>query len=188
MVFLGNQRRKSMFGLSRPWLSKMIGICAVIAVALVGVSGLKAKPKLHNQVIIPGEDRFSPFALTIHAGDSVMWTNTDTDDHTVVSNDFFNTAGNQIDTLIPGTDSNNGVPGTLTLHFTHPGTFVYYCKFHAQLDGDHQPTAPGPRGGIQNTKDPSKCDPQAPATEMCNFGTPMNGIITVLPGGQGDQD
>src|SRR5215831_13984212 len=116
MVFLGNQRRKSMFGLSRPWLSKMIGICAVIAVALVGVSGLKAerKPKLHSQVIIPGEDRFSPFALTIHAGDSVMWTNTDTDDHTVVSNDFFNTAGNQIDTLIPGTDSNNGVPGTLT--------------------------------------------------------------------------
>jgi plastocyanin len=177
-----------MFGVSRPWLSRIIGIASVFAVALVTVSGVKAerKPKVHNQVIIPGEDRFTPFALTIRAGDSVMWTNTDTDDHTVVSNDAFNTAGNQgTDMLIPGTDSNGGVPGTFTLHFSHPGTFVYYCKFHAQLDADNQPTAPGPRGGIQNTKDPSKCDPAAAATETCNFGTPMNGIITVLPGGQG---
>src|SRR5262249_30898522 len=143
-------------------LSRIIGIAAVAAFAFVGVSSLKAerKSKVHNQVIIPGEDRFSPFALTIRAGDSVVWTNADTDDHTVVSNAFFNTAGNQgVDILVPGTDSNGGVPGSLTLHFSHPGTFVYYCRFHAQLDADHQPIAPGPRGGIQTLKDPTLCDP-----------------------------
>ena len=172
--------------LSRRWLSKIIGIAAVAAFAFVGVSSLKAerKSKVHSQVIIPGADRFTPFALTIRAGDSVMWTNTDTDNHTIVSNDFFNTAGNQgTDFEIVGTDANGGVPGTFTLHFSHPGTFVYYCKFHAFLDADHQPMAPGPRGGIQTTKDPSLCDPAG--TDTCNFGTPMNGIITVLPGGQG---
>jgi plastocyanin len=34
---------------------------------------------------MPEEDRFTPFALTIHAGDTVQWVNNDTDDHTVVS-------------------------------------------------------------------------------------------------------
>jgi plastocyanin len=121
-----------------------------------------------KQVIVPGEDRFFPFAITVRAGQSVQWVNMDTDDHTVVSNDFFNTAGNSgTNVLLKGTDSNGGQPGTLTLHFSRPGTFVYYCRFHAHLDDEHQPVAPGPDGGIQD--------------QTGNFGTPMNGIITVLP-------
>jgi len=123
----------------------------------------------HNQVIVPEEDRFTPFSQTIRAGDSVLWINMDTDDHTVVSDDAFNTAGNRgVDVVLKGTDNNGGKPGTLALHFNHPGTFVYYCRFHSHLDADHQPAAPGPEGGIQNADG--------------NFGTPMMGIITVLPG------
>jgi len=125
-------------------------------------------------VIIPGEDRFLPFTLTIRAGESVEWVNNDTDDHTVVSNDAFNTASHQgLNVILPGTDSNGGQPGTLTLRFTHPGTFAYYCRFHSHLDEDNQPVAPGPDGGIQ--------DPNS------NFGTPMMGEITVLPGGENEQ-
>jgi len=123
----------------------------------------------HEMVIVPEEDRFTPFALTIKAGETVRWVNKDTDDHTVVSDDVFNTAGNQgTNQLLPGTDSNNGVPGTFDLHFSHPGTFVYFCRFHAHLDTDNQPVAPGPKGGIQDADG--------------NFGTPMMGVITVLPG------
>lgn len=129
-----------------------------------------AKSKLHKMVIVPQEDRFTPFALTIRSGEDVQWINMDTDDHTVVSNDFFNTAGNNgTDVILLGTDNNNGKPGTFMLHFSHPGTFHYYCRFHAHLDDDHQPVAPGPKGGIQDTNG--------------NFGTPMMGAITVLPGG-----
>jgi plastocyanin len=146
-------------------------------VLLVAVRG-GAAPKGHRMVIIPGEDRFTPFAQTIRPGESVTWENDDTDDHTVVSDDAFNTAGNQgVNELLPGTDSNGGQPGTLTLHFAHPGTFVFYCRFHAHLDGDNQPVAPGPDGGIQDTSG--------------NFGTPMMGVITVQAGGpsqQGNQD
>jgi len=123
--------------------------------------------RMRKQVIVPGEDRFVPFALTIHVGQSVQWVNTDTDDHTVVTNNFFNTGGHEgLNFLLKGTDSNGGIPGTLTLHFSHPGTFVYYCRFHAHLDEQHQPVAPGPNGGIQDANG--------------NFGTPMNGIVTVL--------
>ena len=122
----------------------------------------------HDQVIVPGEDRFTPFAQTIHAGESVRFVNMDTDDHTVVSLDAFNTAGNRkLNVILKGTDNNGGKPGTLLLHFNRPGTFVYYCRYHSHLDGSNQPVAPGPKQGIQ--------DPDG------NYGTPMMGIITVVP-------
>jgi plastocyanin len=125
-----------------------------------------------NIVNIPQSDKFLPFRLTIRAGESVTWVNNDTDDHTVVSDDAFNDAGNQqLNQVIPGTDSNNGKPGTFSVRFDHQGTFVYYCRFHAHLDADAQPVAPGPDGGIQDSSG--------------NFGTPMSGVITVV-GSQND--
>jgi len=133
----------------------------------------KPAPSCAQQVIVPGEDRFFPLALTIRAGDCVQWVNQDTDDHTVVSDDAFNTAGNKgTDHLLPGTDSNGGQPGTFVLRFNKSGTFVYYCRFHSHLDGDSQPVAPGPDGGIQDASG--------------NFGTPMMGVITVKPHGEND--
>ena len=141
-------------------------------VSTVAFAEQRAAPakRVHNMVIIPEEDRFTPFALTIHAGDGVLFTNTDGDDHTVVTDDFVSTTGpvrKPIDRLILGTENNDGKPGTLLLHFGRPGTFVYYCRFHAHLDESHQPVAPGPDGGIEDADG--------------NFGTPMMGIITVLP-------
>jgi plastocyanin len=148
-------------------------VLGILCVSLVGFgipsaapSPAGAKSRLHQMVTVPEEDRFTPFALTIHAGDVVEWVNMDTDDHTIVSDDFFNTAGHRgLDHLLPGTDSNGGQPGRFQLRFSRPGTFVYFCRFHAHLDNDHQPVAPGPEGGIQDANG--------------NFGTPMMGIITV---------
>ncbi|MGH7894432.1 MAG: cupredoxin domain-containing protein [Candidatus Binatia bacterium] len=78
--------------------------------------------RVHQMVIVPEEDRFLPFSLTIRAGESVRWVNGDTDDHTVVSDDAF---------------------------------------------------TPGPDGGIQD--------------DDGTFGTPMMGVITVIPGGVGER-
>ena len=119
-------------------------------------------------VTVPDSDRFLPFARTIHVGDTVAWTNHDTDDHTVVSDDVFNTTGpRKINALLKGTESNGGEPGRYAIFFNEAGTFVYHCRFHSHVDSAHQPVAPGPDGGIQD--------------EDGNFGTPMMGIITVLP-------
>ena len=146
-------------------------VAVLAAISLAATATLWASgghDRRTRQVTVPTEDRFTPYAITIHAGDSVKWVNTDSDAHTVVSDDPFNTAGHQgANQLLPSGKS-------VTLRFTHPGTFVYYCRFHAHLDAFNQPVAPGPDGGIQ--------DPNG------NFGTPMTGVVTVLPGDlqQGD--
>ena len=143
------------------WVSLgLIAIC-LVGFALSNSRAQIASSATMQQIIVPGEDRFAPFAITVRVGQAVQWINRDTDDHTIVSNDIFNTAGHRgTNVLLPG----NG--GTFTLTFSHPGMFPFYCRFHAVLDGFHQPKAPGPDGGIQ--------DPNG------NFGTPMNGVITVL--------
>src|SRR5215467_14612477 len=69
-----------------------------------------------RQIIVPDEDRFTPFAITVHVGQKVQWVNNDTDDHTLVSNDAFNTAGHKgVNVLLPA----NG--GTYTLTFNRAG-------------------------------------------------------------------
>lgn len=159
-------------------MKRLIGLAILLAAAsaLLFVSAqrrLGDRPLVHQQIIVPEEDRFTPFGITIRVGDTVIWTNYDTDDHTIVSDDFLNTAGNNgTNVLLVGTDNNHGVPGTFMLNFPHPGQWIYYCRFHSHLDHDHQPKAPGPDGGIED-KDG-------------NFGTPMMGVITVLP--QTDKD
>ena len=138
----------------------LLGFCLLV----LGVSNRGMAQTLAptvRQIIVPDEDRFTPFAITVRVGQTVQWVNNDIDDHTVVSIDAFNTAGHRgAKALLKA----NG--GTLNLTFHHPGTFPFYCEFHAMLDADNQPVAPGPEGGIQ--------DPNG------NFGTPMSGIITVV--------
>lgn len=123
----------------------------------------KADKRTRNKTVtIPeGEDRFTPFALTINVGDSVTWKNDEEDeDHTVTSVDAFTNTDHR------GTDATIEPGDTFTLTFRKPGTFLYRCRFHSNLDAFNQPIAPGPEGGIQDADG--------------NFGTPMMGVITVL--------
>jgi plastocyanin len=114
----------------------------------------------NKTVLIPGADRFAPFALTINVGDSVTWRNNDEDDHTVTSVDAFTNTDHRGTNVVIEPD------GTFTLTFRKAGTFLYRCRFHSNLDAFNQPIAPGPEGGIQDASG--------------NFGTPMMGVITVL--------
>jgi plastocyanin len=168
-------RQLTSFGIPALGLLVGSGLFATATTATAAEAEAARTPHVARMVIVPESDRFTPFAVTIRRGDSVEWVNMDTDDHTVVSDDTFNTAGHQgTNHLLPGTDSNGGKPGRFTLRFNRAGTFVYYCRFHAHLDEDHQPTAPGPDGGIQDANG--------------NFGTPMMGVVTVLPRDDDDRD
>jgi len=144
------------------WFAVALVLCCLIGLGAKNrVQAQGAKETAAVQITIPGEDRFTPFAITVKVGQGVEWINTDTDDHLVISNDAFNTAGHRgTSVLIPG----NG--GTFRLKFNHEGVFPFYCGFHAMLDSNNQPKAPGPDGGIQDADG--------------NFGTPMNGVITVV--------
>ncbi|MGZ4735602.1 MAG: cupredoxin domain-containing protein [Acidimicrobiia bacterium] len=150
---------------------KLVALLASVPLAATFVattavhSGAEDRPFV-QRIVVPEADQFTPFAATVRVGDVVRWVNRDTDDHTLVSDDAFNTAGHRgLNVLLVGTDNNGGKPGTIELRFRHPGTFVYYCRFHSHLDPNNQPVAPGPDGGIQDAKG--------------NFGTPMMGVITV---------
>ena len=145
---------------------RMLVPVLLLAVALVPATSVDAgvwgAPGRIGRIQVPGEARFAPFALTIRTGDSVKWLNSDAQDHTVVTDDALSSAGHQgLDQVLPA-------GAALVLRFDRPGTFVYYCRFHAKLDLFYQPIAPGPNGGIED--------------EDGNFGTPMSGVITVLPG------
>ena len=141
----------------RTWVLVMLAVVFVVGWSHLAVAGSQAV----KLITIPGEDRFTPFAVTVHVGQGVRWINNDTDMHNIISNDAFNTAGHKglNHVILPGSH--------FTLKFTHPGVFPFYCDLHSTLDGSHQPKAPGPDGGIT--------DPDG------NFGTPMNGVVTVIP-------
>src|SRR3990167_1812133 len=70
-----------------------------------------------------GPNYFTPSSVTITAGDSVVWTNTDTMPHTVTSNtNAFNSG-----TMQPS--------ATYSQTFNTPGTYQYYCAFHSGMVG-----------------------------------------------------
>jgi len=66
---------------------------------------------------------FSPAALTIHAGQTVRWTNHDDLPHNVVSED----KSFKSETL--DTDEN------FSFTFSKPGTYTYYCSIHPRMTG-----------------------------------------------------
>jgi plastocyanin len=149
---------------------KMRTLFVVLALVAVGAIILTASSRFMpsaeaatggRMVMVPGEDRFTPFAVTIHVGQSIQFVNNDTDSHYVVSNDTFNTAGNK------GTNHLLTAGSKFNLTFNQTGVFPFYCSFHSKLDADSQPIAPGPAGGIQDSNG--------------NYGTPMNGVVTVVP-------
>ena len=177
---------------SIPALSLLVPSLVLLAYAALPATPVAAQEdpaRLHRLIAVPHEDRFLPFAITIHVGDTVEFVNTDADDHTVVSDDALNSAGpRNVDVVIPGTgeeEAKGKDPFRITFHDS--GVWVYYCRFHSHLDEHDQPAAPGPDGGIQTEKDPTMCDPAG--TDTCNFGTPMMGVISILPRRHhGDED
>src|SRR5262249_50620217 len=91
-----------------------------------------ASGRVHRQISVADGARSTPLGVPIRVGAVVKWITMDPDAPTVVSDAFFTAAGhNGTDQLLPGTDSNNGRPGTFSLRFRRPGTFVFYCRFHA---------------------------------------------------------
>jgi plastocyanin len=70
---------------------------------------------------------FDPASVTISPGDTVRWTNMDSDDHTVTDSTF-----------------ESGMLGegdSYEFTFTETGTFEYYCSIHPEMEGTVTVTA-----------------------------------------------
>ena len=69
--------------------------------------------------------KFNPETVKIPAGTTVIWTNNDSTNHTVVS-----TTGNEM-------DSGSLNPGETFAHmFNYPGTYEYHCSIHTTMVGN----------------------------------------------------
>jgi len=69
------------------------------------------------------EFKYVPETITVSAGDTVMWTNSDEAPHTATADDEAFDTG----------DLSRGDKGEVT--FDEPGTYPYYCRFHAFMKG-----------------------------------------------------
>lgn len=148
----------------------VITFCVGLFTLLAASTALAKTTSKIKQVVIPEEDRFQPFVIQVRPGTTVKWTNQDTDDHTIVTDNTVTTTGPKgLNATIPGTTNNHGSPGTYSIRFKKQGVYVYYCRFHSKLDSANQPVAPGPDGGIQDISG--------------NYGTPMMGIVVVAGSG-----
>jgi plastocyanin len=80
-----------------------------------------AEPKAHS--VSMKDLQYSPASLKIKAGNTVVWTNSDTHDHTVVASDNSFKSGN----IRTG--------GTYSHEFAKPGTYTYSCSYHPRMKG-----------------------------------------------------
>ena len=113
----------------------------------------KAAPTGATQEVGMGDSFFEPRTLTIAAGTTVTWTNGGKMPHTVTAADGRFASGNM--------DSGD----TFSHTFAEPGTYQYYCEYHAARPQ-------GSAGGIVLISQPSK-----PA--VGGGGGHMVGTITV---------
>lgn len=120
----------------------LIMFVAIVALAMVaGLLGCDSGSSLTTvPVSMTNQDQFVPRDILVNPGDTVVWTNDDTDPHAPVSDPAPNTAGGpNSDTVFP-----NGVPPADTYSWTVPldataGTvWFYHCRFHGVAgDGHH---------------------------------------------------
>ncbi len=82
--------------------------------------GQPSAPAAANAVTIKNF-AFSPPTLTVKAGTTVTWTNTDPDAHTVTSKQG---SGGPLQSAALATND------TYSYTFTQPGTYPYYCTIH----------------------------------------------------------
>lgn len=69
------------------------------------------------------DDSFNPVSTTVLSGQTVVWTNNDTDAHTVTADDGSFDSG----IIPPG--------GTFNYTFTNPGMVNYHCSIHPDMLG-----------------------------------------------------
>ena len=97
----------------------LFGALGFVAAGCSGsTSGADASPVATTTVDMPKSDRFAPPAITVEAGSTVTWMNSDNFTHSV---------------RLEGEEPLVAAPGaSVQRTFDTPGTFQYDCSFHPQ--------------------------------------------------------
>src|SRR5579884_1066809 len=112
---------------------------------------------------------FAPGTITIHAGDTITWTNTGQQPHTATANNStFNTGILQ-----------HGQSASHT--FTQPGTYTYFCQVHPFMHGTivvlaAATTAPASKKPRAGSTSPQTTTPSTPPAPPAGDTLPMTGL------------
>ena len=109
-------------------IRKLTFVLAIgISLALIGAKPKDDDAKAHKVTI--KNLKYDPPKLTIKPGETVVWTNLDDNDHTVISDDK-DTNGNPI-----FASDNLGNGDKFQFKFANKGKFPYHCKYHPRMKG-----------------------------------------------------
>jgi amicyanin len=103
-------------------MKNVIAIIGLAAVTLLA-GKLPAETKTSPDTVKIDNFSFTPQTLTVHAGTTVTWVNSDDVPHTVTSNDKKFKS--------PALDTGDKFSHT----FSAPGTYDYYCSVHPKMTG-----------------------------------------------------
>jgi plastocyanin len=145
-------------------------VVAIVGFALAGVSGAPAGAATTHSVSVV-DFSFSPRSLTVQAGDTVVWTNNGSVDHTVTADDG-------------SFDSGSIAPGESFSH-TFPSTRVvpYHCKFHGAAGGIGMAGTITVQGAPSGTTAPPATSPRtSPPPPPAPGGPAAPGQSTTGPG------
>ena len=99
-----------------------------LCVALVAITFVAAKSADKSHKVTIKHLKYDPPAMTVKPGETVVWTNEDDNDHTVISDDM--------DKKKPLFASDNLGNGDKYSHtFDQKGEFAYHCKYHPRMKG-----------------------------------------------------
>ncbi len=104
-------------------ISHALSTAAAAMLMIFAVSDLHAAPAAEANTIVLKDFHFSPMALTVPAGATVIWKNLDGEPHTVVSDAGLFRSG--------GLDQDD----SFTFKFDKPGTYRFICSIHPSMMG-----------------------------------------------------
>jgi plastocyanin len=142
---------------SRARLGAVVGVVG----ALFMVAG--AASAADKAVSIAGF-AFNPGTITVHAGDTVTWSNQDAASHTATGSGF--------DTGTIATGSSASVK------FDTAGTFAYHCSIHSSMTGTVVVEAAASGGGGKPTTPPT--DTALIGRTADTSGVPGPGVLAIL--------
>src|SRR5947209_12678839 len=127
-----------------------VGVLFGVIALLVALAAVPAGAA--GKTVVMKDNVFSPNAITVAAGDTVVWRNDGKVAHTVTAGD--------------GSFSSGSVaPGASFQHtFTQPGTFSYRCTFHPGMSGNVVVQAAGPVPSTSTSTTATTRPPPAPTT------------------------
>ena len=101
----------------------VVAIAAIVFVARASSVSLSAQQAAATPAVKIDNFSFAPVTLTVAAGTTVTWTNSDDIPHTVVSTE--------------GTFKSKAVDTDekFSYTFAKPGTYSYFCSIHPKMTG-----------------------------------------------------